>query len=498
MMQTPPAKELDLDHPPQPAADAARPIRPPDQDPPCAQLTSFPPAPADFPHLPIDFEFGVTTSALGIEGGVGDTDGRQDSIWDTIAAVPGRTADGSSGAVAVDHFHRYPGDVKLLSALGVDAYRFSISWPRVQPGGGGPANAAGLDFYDRLIDALLGAGIDPWVTIYHWDLPTEKMMRGGWLDRDTADALGDLAALVVARIGDRVRRWTTMADPLIHMAYGHALGVDAPGLTLLGDAFATTHHLLLGHARVREVLSDNASALIGIANHHTAVRPASSSAADRAAALLYESYHNRQFTEPILLGRYPRLLQPMVDQHQRLIHDGDMAAIAAPLDFYGVDYFHPTTVAAAPENDNIPFALTVMPGAGFTDFDWPVHPESLTSVLVGLSRRYPGLPPLFVTENGAAYADSPTGAPDDARIAYLAGHLGAVQNAVLAGVDVRGYFHRGLTDAWEGTEGFTRQFGLVAVDAVSLGRTPRASYHYFRRVIERHRARRLPADSERP
>ncbi len=451
----------------------------------------------EFPHLTTDFEFGISTSALGIEGAAAEQ-GRGDSIWDTIAAVPGRIADGTSGAAAIDHFHRYPADIALLRALGVDAYRFSVSWSRIQPGGTGPANPAGLDFYDRLVDALLDAGIDPWVTVYHWDLPTGRMMRGGWLDRDTADALGDLAAIVVDRIGDRVRRWTTMADPLVHMAYGHALGVDAPGLTLLDDAFASTHHLLLGHARVREALSAGGSALIGIANHHTAVRPASDSADDRAAARLYDSYHNQQFTEPILLGRYPRLLQPLVDRHRSLIREGDLRAISAPLDFYGVDYFHPTTVAAAPGNTTIPFALTVMPDVPVTEFDWPVHPESLTAVLVGLGRRYPRLPPLFVTENGAAYADTPDGAPDEARIAYLAGHLGAVDDAVAAGADVRGYFHRGLTDAWEGAEGLTRQFGLVAVDPAGLGRTPRASYEFFRRVIERHRVRQPSRSTVRP
>ncbi|QNK81336.1 family 1 glycosylhydrolase [Nakamurella sp. PAMC28650] len=443
----------------------------------------------EFPHLPPDFEFGISSSALGIEGAA-LVDGREESIWDAIAAVPGRTADRTTGAVAVDHYHRYAGDVQLLTALGVDAYRFSISWPRVQPDGRGPGNAAGLDFYDRLVDALLAGGIDPWVTIYHWDLPLATMMRGGWLERDTADELGDLAALVAGRVGDRVHRWTTMADPLIHMAYGHALGVDAPGLTLLDGAFPVTHHLLLAHARVRDVLSANPSAFIGIANHHTVVRPASDSAADRAAAALYESYHNRQFADPILMGRYPRLLQPLVDQHRELIHAGDLAAIAAPLDFYGVDYFHPTTVAAAPENNTIPFALTVMPEVPVTEFDWPVHPASLTVLLRQLSRRYPRLPPLFVTENGAAYADRPDGGSDDERIAYLSGHLAAVDDAVAAGVDVRGYFHRGLTDAWEGTEGFTRQFGLVAVDPVGLERIPRASYEFFRKVISRHSARR--------
>ena len=374
----------------------------------------------------------------------------------------------------------------------------SASAPTVSrsPGQGcGPAavdlrTLKGLDFYDRLVDRLLAAGIDPWVTIYHWDLPVELMMRGGWLDRDTAERLGELALSVSERIGDRVQRWTTMSDPLLHMAYGHALGVDAPGLTLLGGAFTATHHLLLGHARVREVLSTNSSALVGIANHHTAVIPASDSAADAAAALLYDVYHNRQFTEPILAGRHPRLLQPLADRLPNLIQDGDLAAIAAPLDFYGVDYFHPTVVEAAPDNATIPFALTGMPDTPVTDYDWPVHPESLTAVLIDLHRRYPGLPRLFVTENGAAYSDRATPGPDQARIDYLAGHLAALDDAVAAGVDVRGYFHRGLTDAWEGSEGFTRQFGLVRVDPESLERAPRASFDFFRDVIKLKRGDR--------
>jgi len=435
---------------------------------------------------------------LSIEGAAA-LEGRTDSIWDAVSAAPGRIVDDSTGAVAVDHYHRYQEDVQLLSELGVDAYRFSISWPRVQPGGKGPANSAGLDFYDRLVDRLLAAGITPWATLYHWDLPVELMLAGGWLERDTADALGDFAVIVADRIADRVQRWTTMADPLVHMAYGHALGIDAPGLTLLDRAFPVAHHLLLGHARALEVLTSQPQSSVGIANHHTTVFPASTHSADISATLLYDAYHNRQFTEPIFSGRYPRLLQPLIDRHDGLIKDGDMAAIAQPLDFYGVNYQHPATVAAAPENRTIPFSLTEMPGVAVTDDESPIHPRSLTAVLTNLHRRYPRLPPLVVTANGAAYADAPTESAggldlvnvirtDRSRIDYLHGHLGAIADAYAAGVDVRGYFHRGLTDAWEGSEGFTRQFGLVHVDPATLQRSPRASYAYFRDVISAHRA----------
>ena len=444
-------------------------------------------------HLPNrtrEFEFGVTTSALGIEGAL-DEHGRTPSIWDVVAAVPGRVADGSIGAGAIDHHGRQADDLQLLAGLGVDAYRFSISWSRVQPGGAGAPSRTGLDFYDRLVDQLLAIGIDPWVTLYHWDLPVELMVAGGWLDRDTSGRLGDLAAIVSERVGDRVRRWTTMADPLLHMAYGHALGVDAPGLTLLGDAFEVTHHLLLGHARAREVLSADMRHAVGIANHHTLVRPASETRADRVAAALYDSYHNRQFTDPLLLGRYPRLLQELIEPRSAAIHDGDLAAISAPLDFYGVDYFHPTTVAAAPDNNSIPFALTESPGLPVTDFDWAVEPAALTTVLTDLTDRYQQLPPLVVTDNGAAYDDRPD-EPDTRRIDYVDSHVAAVDAAIAAGADVRGYFHRGLTDAWEGTEGHTRPFGLVGVDPTSGERTPRASYTFFRDLIAARRAESEP------
>lgn len=450
-------------------------------------------------HLDDAFEFGVSTVAFATEGGA-DADGRAPSIWDAVAAVPGRTVDGSTGAVAADFRARYQEDVELLHLLGVDAHRFSISWSRVQPAGAGAVSAAGLDFYDRLVDRLLGRQITPWVTLYHWDLPLESMLQGGWLERDTADAAGDFAAVVADRLADRVKRWTTVSDPLTHMAYGHALGVDAPGLTLLDGAVAVTHHLLLGHARMREALQG--SGRVGIANTHTWVSPATASAPDRRAAAVFDSYANRQFAEPVLAGRYPRLLEPLFDAMPGLVRSGDLAAISAPLDFYGVNYFHPTTVAAAPDNSTIPFALVDAADLPVTDNDWPVHAASMTSVLTDLQRRYPRLPPLVVTENGAAYADRPDdravttdGAAgrvtpaDDARISYLREHLEAVDAAAATGVDVRAWFHRGLTDAWEGADGFTRHFGLVALSPDTLERRPRDSFDYLRRVIAEHHRR---------
>ena len=440
----------------------------------------------DLSGLPAGFRFGVSTAAYSIEGSA-DADGRAPSVWDVLSSVPGRIADGSTGAHLIDHYRRHAQDIALLAELGVDAYRFSLSWSRVQPDGRGAAQVAGLDFYDRLVDQLLAAGIDPWVTVYHWDLPLALMTEGGWLARTTADRLGDLSAIVARRIGDRVSHWTTLADPLSHMAFGHALGVDAPGLTLLRRAFTATHHLLLGHARARQALSSNTSGSIGVSLLHTATTPATPSYQDRVAAALYDAYHNRQFTEPILVGRYPRLLQPMLDDQPDLVLDGDLGAISAPLDFYGVDYFHPTVVAAAPDNSGIPFAVVDVPGARVTDVDWLVDAPSMTAVLIELTRRYPRLPQLFITANGAAYTDLP-GADDQRRIAYLAEHLAAVADAVAAGVDVRGYFHRGLTDAWEGAEGYLQQFGLVAVDEESR-RTPRASYDFLARVIRVHRSR---------
>jgi len=435
------------------------------------------------PALPADFLFGVATSALQIEGAV-DEDGRGPSIWEVFAAAPGRIADGSTPAIAVDHYHRIDSDLDLLADLGVGAYRFSVAWPRIQPTGRGPANSAGLDFYDRLVDGLLARGIQPWATLFHWDLPTELMMTGGWLSRDTAEAFADYAALVAGRLGDRVASWMTLNEPLVHMAYGHAMGIDAPGLTLLGGAFAATHHQLLGHARAVEVLRAASSARVGIVNHHTTVAAASDDPEDVAAAAFYEAYHNGQFAGPLLAGTYPELLEALPGADFDVVADGDLAAIRAPLDFYGLNFYHPTTIAAAPENASIPFTMVDRTDVPHTDFGWPVQPAALTRLLIAMHEQYPALPPVYITENGAAYDDPPAGSVhDDARISYLDGHLDAVAQAQAAGVDVRGYFHWTLLDNWEWAEGFTQHFGLVRVEPGSLARTTRDSFDHYRSLI---------------
>jgi beta-glucosidase len=452
--------------------------------------------------LPTGFVFGAATSATQIEGTRGSGH-RTPSLWDAFASVPGRIADGTSTAVTADHFHRWAQDAQLLADLGVQAYRLSLSWSRIQPHGSGPADPAGLEFYDRLIDRLLTLGITPFVALHHCDMPLEVMERGGWLTRDSADAFADYAGLAADALSDRVLQWVTMVEPLVHMAYGYAVGIDAPGLTLLGAAFSATHHQLLAHGRALQALHARPGVSVGLINHHTAVDPAGPSAANRAAARFYETYHNRQFTDPVLLGTYPAELLAMPGVAGDVIHDGDLALIGAPLDFYGVSYAHPTVVAAAPENSSVPFSLEVPGGALLTAAGWSVDPTGLTRVLADLARRYPLLPPVYVTGIGAAFDDESTTVEpaaagvrpaadnrrDSDRIAWLDGHLEAIGAAVGQGCDIRGYFHWSLLDSWEWAEGFTRRFGLVRVDPVTLERTPRASFQHYRDLIHEHQGR---------
>ncbi len=437
--------------------------------------------------LPVGFSFGVANSALQIEGAAA-IGGRTPSMWEVFAAAPGRIADGSSGVVAIDHYHRWERDLQLLGDLGATAYRLSLSWSRIQPHGAGPAGPVGIAFYDRLIDRLLDGGIAPFVGLHHWDMPLELMELGGWLSRDTADAFADYVELAATAFGDRVTAWTTVNEPLVHMAYGYAVGIDAPGLTMLGAAFQATHHQLLAHGRAVEVLRSTARGSVGIINHHTCVDPAGQHADDIAAARFYDAYHNRQFADPILLGKYPQSILAMPGAATEIIADGDLALISAALDFYGVSYAHPTVIAAAPDNRSIPFSLEVLDDAPLTAGGWPNHPESLTRVLTELRARYPTLPPVYVTGIGGAYDDEQidgTVQPDLHRIAYLDGHLQAIAAAVRQGCNIRGYFHWSMFDSWEWAEGFTRRFGLVRVDPDSLEREPRASFAHYRDRIQR-------------
>ncbi|TDC84425.1 beta-glucosidase [Micromonospora sp. KC606] len=438
------------------------------------------------PRFPAGFRWGVSTSAYQIEGGA-DAGGRGPSIWDTFAHTPGRIADGSTGDVACDHYHRHAEDVALMAGLGVSAYRFSIAWPRVQPGGTGAANPAGLDFYERLVDDLLAAGIDPVATLFHWDLPQPLEDTGGWLNRDTAGRFAEYADLVAARLGDRVKLWITLNEPFIHMSLGHGTGEHAPGRSLLFDAFPVAHHQLLGHGLAVAALRARSASPVAIANNYSPVVLCGDTDADRAAGASYDALHNRLFTDPLLGLGYPPGTEPTV------VRDGDLDVIAAPIDVLGVNYYNPTGIRAPEEGFPLPFTMVPLDGYPRTAFDWPVVPDGLRDLLTGLKERYgDALPPIQVTEGGCAYDDAPDAdgrVHDPERITYLDGHLRAVRAAMDAGVDVTGYFVWSLLDNWEWAEGFTKRFGLVHVHFDTLARTPKSSYAWYRDLIADHRGR---------
>lgn len=437
---------------------------------------------APMPQFPTGFRWGVSTSAHQIEGAT-TAGGRGPSIWDTFAHSPGRISDGSSGEVACDHYHRHTEDVALLAGLGVSGYRFSIAWPRVQPTGTGPANAAGLDFYDRLVDELLAAGVDPVATLYHWDLPQPLEDAGGWLNRDTAARFAEYAEATATRLGDRVRLWITLNEPFIHMSLGYGMGVHAPGRMLLFDAFPVAHHQLLGHGLAVAALRTRTASPVAIANNYSPVRVLGDRDADRAAGAAYQALHNRLFTDPLFGRGYPEL--PGFDPS--VVHPGDLETIAAPIDVLGVNYYNPTGVRAAEEGSPLPFDLVPLEGYPRTAFDWPVAPDGLHELLGWLRDTYgAALPPIEITESGCAYDDAPDAdgqVADPERIAYLDGHLRAVRAAIDDGVDVRGYFIWSLLDNWEWAEGFTKRFGLVHVDYATQTRTPKSSYTWLRDVI---------------
>jgi beta-glucosidase len=450
-----------------------------------------------FPTLPEGFAFGVSTAAYQVEGAA-DEDGRGPSIWDTFSKEPGRIADGSTGAVACDHYHRYREDVDLMAGLGLDGYRFSISWPRVQPEGRGRANSKGLAFYDRLVDALLERGIAPMATLYHWDLPQPLQDAGGWRNRDTTDRLAEYATLVGLKLADRVAQWIPVNEPSVATMLGHAVGQHAPGQRLLLEALPVAHHLLLGHGRAAAALRTTGARTIGTANNHSPAWPATDSEGDRLAADLYDTLWNRLFADPVLLGSYP---EGFAELMPGTVAD-DLAVIKAPLDFYGVNYYYPTRIAdpatatttEVPTGvelpEEMPFALVPVEGYPRTAFGWPVAPDGLRELLVSMTKRYgAALPPLYVTENGCAYDDVPDadGAVHDPdRIRFVDGHLRSVAQAITEGADVRGYYIWSLMDNWEWAEGFTKQFGLVHVDFETQRRTPKDSYRWFAGVIAAH------------
>jgi len=447
------------------------------------------------PRFPSDFAWGVATSAYQIEGAVAE-DGRGESVWDVFCRKPGAIRDGHTGDVAADHYHRWDADVALMADLGLTAYRFSIAWPRVQPDGKGPASGAGLDFYDRLADALLAVGVTPVPTLYHWDLPQPLEEDGGWLSRDTAHRFADYAGLAAERLADRIPMWITLNEPFVVMAFGYGLGVHAPGKSLLLGALPTAHHQLLGHGLAASALRAAGVRQVAIANNYTPAWPASEDPADVAAAEAYDTLHNRLFADPLLLGRYPDLSAFGVGPDGAggpadpdFAVDGDLAVISAPLDAIGVNYYAPTSLSALPGSP-LPFQMEPISGYPVTAFGWPVIPAGLTELLTMLKDRYGDrLPPVYITENGCSTKDDPAGGAidDQPRIGYLDSHIRAVRDAMTAGVDVRGYFTWSLMDNFEWSEGYHQRFGLVHVDFETQRRTPKASFGWYRDLIAAQR-----------
>ncbi|MFB9238221.1 GH1 family beta-glucosidase [Plantactinospora siamensis] len=465
-------------------------------------------------ELPASFRFGSATASYQIEGAVRE-DGRGPSIWDTFSHTPGRTRNGDTGDVACDHYHRWREDIGLMSDLGLDAYRLSIAWPRIQPDGRGRPEPRGLAFYDRLVDGLLSAGIDPVVTLYHWDLPQALEDRGGWTVRETAEAFGEYAGHVAAALGDRVSMWTTLNEPWCSAYLGYASGVHAPGRTEPEGALRAVHHLNLAHGlgvqAVRAELGEAARCSVTL-NLHALLPADPSSAADRDAVRRLDALANRAFTGPMLDGAYPPdLLADTAEVTDwSFVRDGDTAVAHQRLDALGVNYYTTTTVRAwdgtterSSEDGHAPSRHTPWVAAGDrvefvavpgqrTDMGWLVDPDGLRDLLLDVHRRYPELP-LMVTENGAAFPDTvgPNGAVDDPdRLEYVRRHLGAVAEAIRAGADVRGYFLWSLLDNFEWSWGYDRRFGIVRVDYETLRRTAKSSARFYRDVIREHRAGR--------
>ncbi len=440
-------------------------------------------------RFPAGFLWGAATSSHQIEGAFHEG-GRGESIWDRFAATPGKIADGTNASVACDHFHRWREDVAHMGALGLGAYRFSIAWSRVLPRGIGAVNPAGLDFYDGLIDALLEAGIEPFVTLYHWDLPQLLQDRGGWGERATAEAFVEYTETVTRRFGDRVTRWATHNEPWCIATLGHEEGHHAPGHFNPAEALRVAHHLLLSHGWAAPVIRQNApGAQVGIVLNLTPGSPATPSPADIDAAREFDGLFNRWYLDPLFRGAYPA--DAIADRVRRghlasaelpFVHPGDMDVIAAPLDYLGVNYYSRAVLRAGA--DGRPEGVPMVPPEELTDMGWEVHPQGLHDLLLRLRREYRPAE-IYITENGAAYtdpADSAGRIADRRRIDFLRGHLLAAQRAIAAGVPLRGYFAWSLLDNFEWAHGYAKRFGLIGVDYATQKRTPKDSAFWYRDV----------------
>ena len=430
--------------------------------------------------FPRGFAWGAATAAYQIEGAWNE-DGKGESIWDRFSRTPGKIETGETGDVACDHYHRWPDDVVLMKEIGIKAYRFSISWPRILPEGRGHVNPPGLDFYSRLVDGLLAAGIQPFITLYHWDLPQRLQDTGGWPARESAAAFAEYADIASRRLGDRVRYWMTLNEPHISSMMGYREGRHAPGHKDLHEALAAAHHLLLAHGRAVPIIRGNSpGGQVGIAIDHHPQNPASSNPADEAAARYADGVTNRWFLDPLAGRGYPDDIRDAYGDDMAFVRDGDLDEIAAPLDFLGINYYA-RNIARAGRGSS----PTVRPSGEYTEMGWEVYPEGLLDTLTQIHAAY-RFPVLYVTENGAAYADTvgPQGEVDDPRrISYLRRHVEQVQKAVSLGIPVRGYFVWSLLDNFEWSFGTSKRFGVVYVAFETQRRTLKASARWYQTLI---------------
>ena len=434
-------------------------------------------------HFPADFVWGVATSSFQIEGAAIE-DGKGPSIWDQFCRVPGAIADASDGDIACDHYHRWSEDLDLVARLGVGAYRFSVSWPRVQPGGSGAWNQKGLDFYERAIDSLLERGIKPYLTLNHWDLPAELQAAGGWAERDTVHRFVEYALGMAERVGDRVAAITTHNEPWVMSVLGHETGVFAPGIKDRAVAMQASHHLLLSHGlAVLAMRANGCAAKLGIVLNLSPIQPATDSVADLEKAHLEDGRLVRWYMDPLFKGRYPQDVLAFLGDDAPRIASGDLQAIAAPMDFLGVNYYSRSVVSAAEQWD------VHDSGYGVTDMGWEIYPRGLTDVLLRLQSDYP-VPPLYVTENGGAFKDCVVdGRINDVdRTDYIARHIDAVGEAIRQGVRMEGYMVWSLLDNFEWASGYEKRFGIVHVDYESQRRTPKASALWYADFLRRQKA----------
>ncbi len=446
----------------------------------------------DLSAFPKGFSWGASTAAYQIEGAVAE-DGRSPSIWDTFSHTPGKVAGGDTGDVACDHYHRWPEDIALMKELGLDTYRMSVAWPRVVPGGDGPVNAKGIDFYDRLTDGLLEAGIRPSVTLYHWDLPQVLQERGGWTVRETAEHLASYASVVAGRLGDRVSQWATLNEPLCSAWIGHLDGVMAPGLTDLTAAVRASYHLLLGHGLTAQaVRAAVPGARIGLVTNHSPVEPASTRPEDLAAARRMDGHINRWFLDPVHGRGFPTDMRELygVELPER---QGDLDTIATPLDWHGVNYYFPVTVEDDPAGP-IHAREIRLPDVPRSGMDWQIDAGGLETLLMRLTDDY-GVRELYVTENGSAFPDTvtPEGTVEDPeRTRYLEEHLAACAGALRKGAPLAGYYAWSLLDNFEWAYGYAKRFGLIHVDYETQRRTVKASGRRYAELIRAHHAATTP------